>query len=349
MTLKRVKLRFANDTIGFPKPRRHTHRLHYFANSAMRHDYEDLYPSQFEQLVIALCQQLLGMGTIGFSEGPDGGRDAKFEGTADYPSHKAPWKGITVIQAKHSLNPVAAFSDADFYSASNAKSVLAQELPRIRKLRESGELDHYLLISNRRLSANTEAKLRQVIADNCGLAREDVVLLGIEQLEHYLKRFPEVAHWAEPDPFERPLFITPDDLSAVIEALSEQKHHLRTLLPDTLCDRTSLERKNKLNAVPPAFARQLRKNYLKETAGIDDFLENPENSDILDTYLTAVEELQLKFLEYRRRGEAFDTIYNRFADLLFARDVVLKTHKRLTRAVLFYMYWNCDLGISDHA
>jgi hypothetical protein len=33
-------------------------------------------------------------------------------------------------------------------------------------------------------------------------------------------------------------------------------------------------------------------------------------------------------------------------DLLFNRDPVLRQHihKRLTRIVLFYMYWNCDLG-----
>jgi hypothetical protein len=32
--------------------------------------------------------------------------------------------------------------------------------------------------------------------------------------------------------------------------------------------------------------------------------------------------------------------------LLFDRDPVLRQHtyKRLTRAMLFYMYWNCDIG-----
>jgi hypothetical protein len=37
-------------------------------------------------------------------------------------------------------------------------------------------------------------------------------------------------------------------------------------------------------------------------------------------------------------------------DLLFSRDPILRQHghKRLTRAVLFYMYWNCDIGeVSD--
>ena len=38
-------------------------------------------------------------------------------------------------------------------------------------------------------------------------------------------------------------------------------------------------------------------------------------------------------------------------DLLFNRDAILRqhAHKRLTRAVLFYMYWNCDIGEVDDA
>ncbi len=31
-------------------------------------------------------------------------------------------------------------------------------------------------------------------------------------------------------------------------------------------------------------------------------------------------------------------------DLLFNRDPILRQHKRLTRVMLFYMYWNCDIG-----
>jgi hypothetical protein len=28
---------------------------------------------------------------------------------------------------------------------------------------------------------------------------------------------------------------------------------------------------------------------------------------------------------------------------------VLRAHKRLTWALLFYMYWHCDLGVTDAA
>ena len=67
----------------------------------MKFDYEDLSDPQFETLVVFLCQRLLGISVQGFAKGPDGGRGAKFVGTAElHPSRAAPWIGTTIIQAK---------------------------------------------------------------------------------------------------------------------------------------------------------------------------------------------------------------------------------------------------------
>ena len=43
---------------------------------------EDLSEDQFESRIVLLCQRLLGISVRGFANGPDGGRDAKFLGTA---------------------------------------------------------------------------------------------------------------------------------------------------------------------------------------------------------------------------------------------------------------------------
>ncbi len=60
----------------------------------MKYAYEDLSPEQFETLVVLICKVLLGAGVQGFAKGPDGGRDAKFVGTAQlYPSTASPWSG----------------------------------------------------------------------------------------------------------------------------------------------------------------------------------------------------------------------------------------------------------------
>ena len=57
----------------------------------MKFDYEDLSDPQFETLVVFLCQRLLSILVQGFAKGPDGGRDAKFVGTAElHPSRAAP-------------------------------------------------------------------------------------------------------------------------------------------------------------------------------------------------------------------------------------------------------------------
>nr|WP_243444482.1 ABC-three component system protein [Acetobacter persici] len=98
------------------------------------------------------------------------------------------------------------------------------------------------------------------------------------------------------------------------------------------------------------YARTQRRLYLKDTAQIQAFLAAPENIKILTAYETAVEEFQLKIIAQRKKYQEFDAVMNYLVDLLFARDPVLRQNKRLTRAMIFYMYWNCDIGLgSDDA
>src|SRR5262245_46132421 len=188
----------------------------------MKFAYEDLSPGQFEDLVVAVCQFLLGAGVQGFTAGPDGGRDAKFVGTAELlPSTAKPWTGTVICQAKHTNGYNKTFSDSDFYSEENTETVLGKELPRIKKLRAANGLDHYMLFSNRRLTGNAESKLREVIVKESGLVEYSVYLCGVEQLELWLKRFPQAADIAKIDPIDSPLIVSPDDLAEVVEHLAE--------------------------------------------------------------------------------------------------------------------------------
>lgn len=83
----------------------------------MKYAYENLSEDQFEKLIVLLCQKLLGISVQGFSKGPDGGRDAKFVGVAQlHPSTAAPWKGTTIVQAKHTVGYNRNFSESDFFS-----------------------------------------------------------------------------------------------------------------------------------------------------------------------------------------------------------------------------------------
>ena len=118
----------------------------------MKFAYEDLSDDQFEKLVVFLCQRLLGISVQGFAKGPDGGRDAKFVGTAElHPSKAAPWVGTTIVQAKHTNGYNRNFSESDFFSTTAQNTVLGKEIPRIKKLREGKPVSytHLTLPTNR--------------------------------------------------------------------------------------------------------------------------------------------------------------------------------------------------------
>lgn len=318
----------------------------------MKFAYEDLSDDQFEVLIVLLCQRLLGIAVQGFAKGPDGGRDAKFVGTAElHPSKAAPWVGTVIVQAKHTNGYNRSFSELDFYSTSSSNTVVGKEVPRIKKLREAKQLDHYMLFANRRLTGNSETEIRDHIAAECGVPASSIYLCGLEQLELWLKRFPEVAQEANLDAVDSPLIVSPDDLAEVVQALARQKDGLTALLDDPPTVRVTYEEKNALNNMTAAYAKEQRRKYLKETAQIRTFLAAPENIELLRMYESVVDEFQLKILAKRKVYQTFDEVMEYLVDLLFSRDPVLRqhAHKRLTRAILFYMYWNCDIGEVDDA
>ena len=98
--------------------------------------FHDLSYDEFEALANAICQKVLGTGAVVFATGKDGGRDGAFAGTAQqFPSSASPYAGRFVIQAKHTANPAASCSDAEF------DGILEKETPRITALIEGGEID----------------------------------------------------------------------------------------------------------------------------------------------------------------------------------------------------------------
>lgn len=313
----------------------------------MKYAYEDLSDGQFERLVVLLCQRLLGISVQGFAKGPDGGRDAKFVGTAErFPSSAAPWIGTTIIQAKHTNGYNRTFSDSDFFSTTAMNTVIGEEILRVRKLRNAKQLDHYMLFSNRRLAGNAESQIRTHISTRCDIPESSIYLCDVQQLEIWLKTFREIPELADLDPVDSPLIVSPDDLAEVVQALARQKTQVHGVLDDPPAPRVTYEQKNALNNMNEEYAMAQRKKYLKETAQIRNFLAAPENLELLRLYELVVDEFQLKIIANRKDYQTFDKVMEYLVDLLFSRDPILcqRAHKRLTRAMLFYMYWNCDIG-----
>lgn len=313
----------------------------------MKYAYEDLGDEQFEKLIVLLCQRLLGISVQGFAKGPDGGRDAKFIGTAErHPSTTEPWRGTTIIQAKHTNGYNRHFSETDFFSPDHDNTVLGKEIPRIRNLRSSQDLDNYLLFSNRRLTGNAEQIIRSHISSECCLPKSSIYLCGVEQLELLMKTFPEVAGLADLDPVDSPLIVSPEDLAEVVQALALNKADIANVIDDPPTERVSYDEKNELNNMTPEYAKALTRKYLKESDQIRNFLSAPENLDLLRCYEAVADEFQLKIIARRKDFQTFDRVMEYLLDLLFKRDPILrqKGNKRLTRVILFYMYWNCDIG-----
>jgi hypothetical protein len=131
-----------------------------------------------------------------------------------------------------------------------------------------------------------------------------------------------------------------------VQALARQRENILAILGEGVVERTSYADKNKINNMTEAYAASLRRRYLKETRQIDTFLAAPENRDLLELYQSVAEEFQFKIIAKRKDYQTFDEVMEYLIDLLFARDPLLRQrgHKRLTRVMLFYMYWSCDIG-----
>lgn len=313
----------------------------------MKYAYEDLSEEQFEKLVVLVCRKLFGISVQGFAKGVDGGRDAKFVGTAErHPSRAAPWIGTTIIQAKHTNGLNRCFSDPDFFSTGNGSCVIAEEIPRIKKLRSSGELDHYMLFSNRRLGGNTERNITSHVAKECGLPIGSIYLCDVGQLDDWMKEFPDVPLMAEIDPVDCPLLVSPDDLASLVEALASNLPAAAAAVIQSPTPRVRYEDKNVSNHMSSEYAKEQRRRYLKDTAQVHSFLAEPINSHLLRLYESATEEFNLQIISKRKHYQCFDDVMEYLVRLLFGRDPVLRRNKRLTRAVLFYMYWYCDIGTS---
>ena len=310
----------------------------------MRYPYEDLDDSAFERLVVQCMRKLFGPGVQSFAAGPDGGRDARFQGTAErFPSAASPWSGLTVGQAKHTAAINAHYSDPDF-SSTAPTSILSEEIKRLKKLKAADELDFYILFSNRRLGGVTGPRLEQRLATEVGLDKQNVQFLGVERLDDLLHEHSDILRLAKIDPVDNPLLPSSQDLAEVILAIAAQLAPAQAEPHPT--QRISYAEKNELNAMSEEFAKELNKRCLPYTRKIEDFLAVPENAEVVARYDAAVEDFQLKIIARRADYQSFDDVFNHLVDMLVKRDSVLagRGRARLVRIMLFYMYWHCDIG-----
>lgn len=70
------------------------------------------------------------------------------------------------------------------------------------------------------------------LAKQCGIPASSIYLRGLEQLEVWIKTFPDVAGKADLDPIDSPLTVSLDDLAEVVQALARQRNEVSAVLDD---------------------------------------------------------------------------------------------------------------------
>ncbi|MBC3948259.1 NACHT domain-containing protein [Pseudomonas folii] len=108
----------------------------------MDYDFSRLSTRSFEQLVQAISLASLGSGVNIFGDGPDGAREATFEGAVAFPNATNHWNGYGVIQAKFRQKP--GIKDAD-WALAELSADLEKFLDENRNLRKP---EYYIFATN---------------------------------------------------------------------------------------------------------------------------------------------------------------------------------------------------------
>jgi hypothetical protein len=297
----------------------------------------------FEELVVLICEQILGTGTINFSSGPDGGRDAKFTGKAqNFPSKAKPWDGRFIIQAKHTEKSNAKCSDYDF------KNLLENEVNnKLKPLVENKEVDYYLLFTNRKLSGLADAKISNFITTNLKIENR---IIGDERIQLWLRKYPEIARILDLNRLFIPLQFDEKDLKEIIVKFSEIKEQLKETVKrkqDQLkfVDKT---RKNELNNLSEEYFEFMKKESLAYFHKIEAFLKDPVNRKYKNYYDNTISDLQEIVIIRRKDYHQFEELFQELYKYIMAYDSgELRDNRRLVRIFLHYMYWHCDIGVGD--
>lgn len=299
----------------------------------------ELSSDEFENLVIHICHKILGIGTSNFSQGPDGGRDGKFEGTANcFPSNTNPWNGKFIIQAKRTANSIASCSDSDFKT-----KIIDKEIPKLKKLKKNNELDNYLLFTTRKLTANAHCEHINYIKKAVEL--NNVELIGMETITTYLNEYKDIVTICNIDRYRDPLRINAEDVKQVITAFHNNIQDIEVNNETRFSFKyLQLEEKNKLNKLSEKYFIYIQENSQSYFEQISAFLKNPINKEYTEYYYNICDEIKAKVTVRRSDFANFEEIFEYLYDFLLHSCPELKRIRRFVNVFLHYMYCNCDIG-----
>ncbi len=309
---------------------------------------ENMHSSDFENMVNAICQKVLGTGVISFSAGKDGGRDGKFTGTAQhYPSDKNNWTGKFIIQAKHTENPIASCSDNEF------GKIVDKEIVKIKELKQNGDIDNYLLFTNRKYSGIKGENIVKKIITETGIS--NCAIIGKETINnHFLNTNKEIVKQFGLHSSYIQFDFSDEEIKEIILAFKQQLPQINQDIEDQVNqlkqDFNFIEKdeKNKINSLSEEYFKEhIVGESLMDFEKIENFINNPINEELKQCYFdTAYELNQLISIERSKFNlfeEIFLFIYKRVCD----GSTSLKGSKRHVMTFLHYMYYECLIGKKD--
>jgi hypothetical protein len=301
---------------------------------------------KFESLTNTICQQILGIGVFEFSEGKDGGRDGKFTGKAkNFPSDVKCWEGKFIIQAKFTNNSQASCSDKEF------ENLINHEIPKIKKLKDDGEIDNYLIFTNKKYTGIKGERLLAKIKKETGL--ENVEIIGKETINNrYLSNNKSIIKFFNLDRHHIPFDFSDQEIKDIIIEFRKQLPYITEDIKSKVEEvkynfsKIEIEEKNKKNSLSKDYyENEILAKSLLEFTNIQSFLEDDKNSEFRDYYFDITLELSVLITLKRDDFDIFDEvlvfIYQKMAD--GSND--LKGGKRHLFTLLHYMYMNCEIGL----
>jgi hypothetical protein len=300
----------------------------------------ELEDTDFEDLACRICMQILGLGTISFSAGKDGGRDGRFDGTAErFPSQSSPATGKFVVQCKHTTIPGASCSQSAFRTSFNA------EIPKITTLANEGVLEYYLLFTNRSLAGGMEKSLVRQLEKIAGV--KQAWILADDPIRQHLDLNPDI--WKSMG-FQQALTFrfVPEDINEVVKAFHATLTTGSTQFGSAFdFGFVAKEKKNILNGLTKGYYEYMKRDSLPSFGRIREFLQDERNAELRGLYHDAADELKQKIITFRSDFNNFDEVLTHVFDLIVSNNEILRGKKRLVSTFLHYMYFDCDIG--DHA
>lgn len=301
----------------------------------------DLSEAEFESLVVAICREILGVSVSSFARGPDGGKDAYFEGTAScFPSGDTA-SGKFVIQAKHSQSAVASCSESSF-----KKTLLDKELPKVKRLHEKGQLTHYLLFTNRKKPAGADEHFANRVNAETGVA--NAWLRGLEDIERDLFAYPQIVRNAGLDRIRVPLDFAPEDYRDIIDGLYKHREAIESGFDSEhdFKDYPGFEGKNAINSLGADYSAHIRDDSMPHFDDIECFLKNPRNESLKGKYHVVANELKGQLIIHADQFESFEYALETIPQLIQERSPELQSFekRRLLKIIIHYMYVNCEIG-----